>query len=116
MRHLYIILLILIQFLFIDCRSKSQKIAPKAVNGVLDLTTVTWDFKEDGILNLEGEWDFFWSRFLEPKDFLLDKLPCSLHHPHCSRNVEWKRNQLRNCNRGRICHLSSYNSNSCLLK
>jgi hypothetical protein len=75
MRHLYIILLILIQFLFIDCRSKSQKIAPKAVNGVLDLTTVTWDFKEDGILNLEGEWDFFWSRFLEPKDFLLDKPP-----------------------------------------
>ncbi|MBK6605232.1 MAG: adenylate/guanylate cyclase domain-containing protein [Leptospiraceae bacterium] len=75
MRYLYIILLILFQFLFIDCRSKSQKVAPKAVNGVLDLTPVTWDFKEDGILNLEGEWDFFWSRFLEPKDFLLEKLP-----------------------------------------
>ncbi len=75
MRYLYIILLILVQLLFLDCRSKNQKPAPKSVNGHLDLATEPWDFKRDGVINLEGEWDFFWLRFLQPEDFLAENPP-----------------------------------------
>ena len=37
------------------------KTTPKAVNGVLDIRD--WDFKQDGILRLDGEWKFYWGKF-----------------------------------------------------
>ncbi len=35
---------------------------PKAVTGILDLTS--WDFDRDGALKLDGEWEFFWQELL----------------------------------------------------
>lgn len=36
--------------------------SPSAVNGVLDLRD--WDFEKKGIVNLAGQWNFYWNRFL----------------------------------------------------
>src|SRR5690554_6331582 len=36
--------------------------------GVLDLST--WDAHEDGLVTLNGEWEFYWERFLNKQDFL----------------------------------------------
>lgn len=38
-----------------------------AVNGVLDLTD--WDWQQDGILPLNGQWEFYWHTLLTPDDF-----------------------------------------------
>jgi PAS domain S-box-containing protein len=53
---------------FSACLNDSrQRIAPRAVKGVLDLTD--WDFKTDGPVDLNGEWEFYWQQFLMPQDF-----------------------------------------------
>jgi len=46
----------------------SERIPPKAVKGILDLTD--WDFKRDGPVNLIGEYEFYWNQHVEPIEFL----------------------------------------------
>ncbi|MBW2408153.1 MAG: PAS domain S-box protein [Deltaproteobacteria bacterium] len=53
---------------FSACLNDSQRrIAPEAVNGVLDLTD--WNLKIDGPVDLSGEWEFYWQQHLMPQDF-----------------------------------------------
>ena len=71
-RHnLYIIALpFIIAYLifFSACLNDSpRRIAPRAIKGVLDLTD--WDFKKDGPIDLNGEWEFYWMQHLTPVDF-----------------------------------------------
>ncbi len=40
---------------------------PTAKAGVLDLGD--WNFKKDGILSLDGEWEFYWNKLLTSEDF-----------------------------------------------
>jgi hypothetical protein len=40
---------------------------PRAAGGVLDLED--WSFGRDGVLSLEGEWEFYWQKLLAPEDF-----------------------------------------------
>jgi diguanylate cyclase (GGDEF)-like protein len=40
---------------------------PRAVAGSLDLSA--WDFDTRGPARLDGEWEFYWNRLLEPGDF-----------------------------------------------
>lgn len=49
--------------------------APEARQGVLDLTG--WDFRSDGSLSLNGEWELYWKALAEPSDFpsSLNSLP-----------------------------------------
>ena len=62
---------IILIFLFLalaSCKqSKSSAIKPVAVNGVLDLRD--WNFSKDGIINLDGEWEFYWEEYLVGEDF-----------------------------------------------
>jgi len=44
-----------------------RRIPPIAVKGVLDLRD--WDFQQDGPVNLNGEWEFYWQQHLIPQDF-----------------------------------------------
>ncbi|MBD3240350.1 MAG: hypothetical protein GF331_07175 [Chitinivibrionales bacterium] len=37
---------------------------PRAVKGVMDLST--WDFETQGIVGLDGEWELYWKRLLRP--------------------------------------------------
>lgn len=47
--------------------SNTSKPSPVAKSGVIDLRN--WDFNKDGMIKLNGEWEFYRSQFLEPKDF-----------------------------------------------
>lgn len=40
---------------------------PQVVDGVLDLRQ--WDFEQDGVVRLNGEWEFFWKQLLTSDDF-----------------------------------------------
>jgi two-component system, sensor histidine kinase ChiS len=55
--------------------SNANKPMPVAVNGTIDLSE--WDFEEDGMLKLDGDWEFYESQLLSPDDFaskeLMDK-------------------------------------------
>ena len=42
--------------------------SPLAINGVLDLSA--WDFDKDGIVKLDGEWEFYWKRLISPDEFI----------------------------------------------
>jgi PAS domain S-box-containing protein len=59
---------------FSACLNDSpRRIAPRAVKGVLDLTD--WDFKRDGPVDLNGEYEFYWSQHLLPSNFAKEPLP-----------------------------------------
>ena len=47
--------------------SHTEKNIPLAVKGVLDLRN--WDFKKDGMIKLNGEWEFYDNELLLPTDF-----------------------------------------------
>lgn len=40
---------------------------PQAINGILDLTN--WDWAQDGLTSLDGQWEFYWQELLSPEDF-----------------------------------------------
>ncbi|MEM4270857.1 MAG: adenylate/guanylate cyclase domain-containing protein [Candidatus Pacearchaeota archaeon] len=54
--------LILLSFFF-SCAKPSTKVPPVASGGVLDLQD--WDFKVDGIVKLDGEWEFYWNQLIQ---------------------------------------------------
>ncbi|MBF0119384.1 MAG: response regulator [Desulfobacterales bacterium] len=70
MYHIYIRFITVLCLLFLidtGCKSNlSGKLPPKAINGVLDLRN--WDFEKDGIIKLNGEWEFYWKQFLIPEN------------------------------------------------
>jgi len=43
-----------------------------AVDGVLDLSQ--WSFEDDGVIDLNGEWAFYWKQLLTSEDFKQDAL------------------------------------------
>jgi class 3 adenylate cyclase len=50
---------------------------PLVEKGIIDLRN--WDFASSGIMNLNGEWEFHWEKFLSSNDFIelnsLEKIP-----------------------------------------
>ncbi|MBU3190499.1 response regulator [Clostridium bowmanii] len=50
--------------------SHTDKKMPLAVKGVLDLRN--WDFKKDGMIKLNGVWEFYDNKLLLPEDFQSD--------------------------------------------
>jgi PAS domain S-box-containing protein len=69
--HYHAVVLALLVFSLVGvsaCRNEStRRIAPEAVEGILDLSN--WDFKQDGPVKLKGEWEFYWQRHLAPEAF-----------------------------------------------
>ena len=61
--------------------------------GVLDLSTYNWD--SEGIIRLDGEWDFFWNKFVTEEDYTNQSLP-----PHDTLSVpgEWNHFSKNNSN------------------
>lgn len=63
MKKAYAILILLFLFgLIINAVEK-----PIVENGRIDLSN--WSFDNNGNISLNGNWEFYWGRFLEPKDF-----------------------------------------------
>ncbi|MCB1190692.1 MAG: response regulator [Leptospiraceae bacterium] len=51
-----------------SCNLKfTPKIQPIAKNGILDLRN--WDFHQNGLIQLKGEWEFYWEKFYLETDF-----------------------------------------------
>ncbi|MBP9884834.1 MAG: response regulator [Leptospiraceae bacterium] len=61
------VIFLLSLLLTFNCTSKNEPNKILAQKGILDLST--WDFEKDGIVSLNGEWEFYWEKYLEPKDF-----------------------------------------------
>ena len=70
LRFIIIISLILIVS---SCGFINKSNIPKAHEGYLDLSN--WDLEKNGIIDLDGEWGFYWNQLLSPSDFLDSKLP-----------------------------------------
>jgi class 3 adenylate cyclase len=54
---------------FFYCSQYNQQINPKkfvAEKGILDLRN--WDIEKDGVIRLDGEWEFFWKELITPDD------------------------------------------------
>ena len=45
----------------------------EVIDGVLDLED--WDFEEDGVIFLSGDWEFYWEQLLTYSDFQRDEMP-----------------------------------------
>jgi len=54
-----------------SCNS-TEKYRPVVNNGYLDLSG--WDFDKDGMINLNGTWEFYWNNLYTPHDFEKDTL------------------------------------------
>ncbi|MDP5275287.1 ATP-binding protein [Chengkuizengella axinellae] len=53
---------------FLNPLTNSNPTAPTAEQGILDLSQ--WDFEEDGLVGLNGDWEFYEDQLLSPDDFL----------------------------------------------
>lgn len=55
-----------LQIVFAACNpvGESRTKSPRAIDGVLDLRG--WNFEEDGLVDLSGEYEFYWKTFLTP--------------------------------------------------
>lgn len=63
-----VILIILISCIIFLCGcERVPNNAPTASQGKMDLSN--WDFQRDGIIKLDGEWELYPGKLLEPKDF-----------------------------------------------
>ena len=51
--------------ILISCKNDDSLIEVK--HGLLDISE--WDFKQNGIITLNGEWEFYWNQLIEPKNF-----------------------------------------------
>jgi len=65
-------LLILVPTLYYSANRQAESL-PKAVNGKMDLSR--WNFPADGIVRLDGEWEYYPDRLLTPEDFKAGNLP-----------------------------------------
>lgn len=71
---LYILMIVSL----VSCQKGNTRKSPKAIKGVLDLRSLPdgkkgWNFSEDGVVNLQGEWEFYWMEFLEPGNPEIEK-------------------------------------------
>jgi class 3 adenylate cyclase len=67
------VLSFILLFNLYHCKQNQEIIIPKAIKGVLDLRS--WDFnyqnfRGTGIINLDGEWEFYWNEFLDPTNIV----------------------------------------------
>ncbi len=84
-----VILYLLLAFLVTCKREDNEKVAPIAVQGVLDLRAVgqsvsPWDFEKDGTVDLVGEWEFYWNELIEnpeeQKIFFKNQAPSKIQY------------------------------------
>ncbi len=66
--------LLIVSFLICACAlNVDAKAAPKAVNGVLDLSH--WDFDRDGPIDLSGAYAFYWQQLIDAQGFSSGRTP-----------------------------------------
>jgi len=68
MNAIFLFVIIIVNIFLMSC-SPNDKIPPKAIKGVLDLRD--WDFEKNGVINLDGEWEFYWKEFPRGEELAL---------------------------------------------
>ncbi len=48
--------------------SNDDNVIPVAKQGIINLSE--WNYEKNGIVKLNGEWEFYWKELLEPEDFI----------------------------------------------
>ena len=71
-KTIYFFIILTISLLLFSC-SKTEKEIPKAESGIIDFSN--WNFEEDGIATLNGEWEFYWEELLSPFNFQAEVMP-----------------------------------------
>ncbi|MCP4136927.1 MAG: adenylate/guanylate cyclase domain-containing protein [bacterium] len=70
---LFLLSILLILFLAVSCGSDPETRAiPGAISGTMDLSG--WNPDKNGFVRLNGEWEFYRNRLLEPADFLTEQV------------------------------------------
>jgi len=68
MKSVRLLLMLLCLVIFITaCGYEEGAYRPFRYPGVIDLAG--WSLSNDGIINLDNEWEFYWQRFIEPDGF-----------------------------------------------
>lgn len=78
------ILLVIIQALG-GCSSQASYPRPKAENGVISLTQTQFD---NDVVQLDGEWEFYWQQLLEPDEIDSDRLTGYISIPSSWNNYK----------------------------
>ena len=74
LQNLVVVLILSFLVFIIACRhNAARRTPPRAIKGVLDLAD--WDFKNEGPVELSGEYEFYWNQHLTPSDFSRTPLP-----------------------------------------
>lgn len=66
-RKSLIFIIIIYSLMLVGCSNIEKDETPKAEKGILNLEN--WNFEENGILELNGTWEFYDKQLLEPEDF-----------------------------------------------
>jgi signal transduction histidine kinase len=69
----YILLILLLTFISSTPLLAKGPKGPQAKEGLLDLTE--WNFAKQGTTQISGEWEFYWKRFIKPREFRRDEKP-----------------------------------------
>ena len=58
------------------CNTATTAKPPIAQAGIIDLTS--WDFTQQGLVSLNGEWEFYWQQLLQPTAFQATPSPTAM--------------------------------------
>lgn len=68
---LLIAITIVAVILLSSCSFKASQNSPIIKKGILNSSS--WDFNKDGNIQLDGQWEFYWEKFLNYNDFICQK-------------------------------------------
>lgn len=70
------ILLLFSLFFLVGCEIQQNQ--PLAIEGKIDLAN--WNFKQQGSISLDGQWEFYWQQLLDPTDFSSNPPPALVQY------------------------------------
>jgi len=70
-KRIYILIIVIMIFsaFYFFTNNTDSKVPQSAKKGRIDLSQ--WDFEKDGIISLDGEWEYYEGQLLNPEDFTL---------------------------------------------
>lgn len=80
-------------WMFINKNTEAFIKQPIAKDGMLDLKN--WDFKKQGVIKLDGQWEFYYNQLLTPEDFKKETVkPGMINIPGNFNGYDYKGKQL----------------------
>ncbi len=64
--NVLLFLFLMFTILMVVCSFRSSGHTPTAKKGILDLSE--WEFREHNVIRMDGEWEFYWMKFLVYRD------------------------------------------------